>query len=71
VEQTRTWVQWFQANNGAQAITDGTSYVVKSVFNGQLLNSAELAAVHAQSGISVIEWAAAVALFADENWTEV
>jgi len=70
VAQERSWIDWFRANSTVQVITDGTSYVAKAVFNGNLLNSEELAAAHAQSGINVIEWADAVALYQNESWTE-
>jgi len=69
VEQTRTWVDWFGINSSIQVITDGTAYVAKAAFNGELLNSEELTAIHAQTGITVIEWDAAVVLFQDEDWT--
>ena len=70
VEQTRTWVDWFRVNSSVQVITDGTSYVAKAMFNGQLLNSDELTLANAQLGVSILEWAEAVALYQDETWTE-
>jgi len=70
VTQERTWIDWFRVNSGIKVITDGTSYASKAAYAGILLNSEELAAANAQSGVNVIEWAEAVALFQDENWTE-
>lgn len=69
VEQTRTWEQWFKSNASVRVITNGTAYIVKAVYNHQLLNSEELAAIHQQTGVRVIEWTDAVALYQDENWT--
>jgi hypothetical protein len=70
VTQERTWLDWYRASTGTQVITNGTQFVSKAMFNGQILNSEELTAIHAQTGITVIEWADAVALFQDEDWTE-
>lgn len=70
VEQERTWIDWLKVNHGVRVITDGTAYVTKAVFNGQLLNSDELVPAHAQAGINVLEWDEVVALYQDENWTE-
>lgn len=69
VEQQRTWVDWFRANSSTQVITNGTLYVAKAAFNGRLLNSVELAAIHGQAGIKAIEWADAQARYADEAYT--
>jgi len=70
VEQQRSWIDWFRANSTVQIITNGTEYAAKAVFNGSLLTSEELTAIHAQTGVEVLEWAAAVALYADELWTD-
>jgi len=69
-EQPRNWVQWFQSGN-MDAITDGTSYVIKAVYLGKLLNSNELTAIHTQPGVTVIEFADAVELFQSEDWEAV
>jgi len=68
VLQNRTWVEWFRVNTNTQVITDGTQFVSKSVFNGELLNSTELIPIYQQSGIEVIEWEEAVGYYQDENW---
>ena len=70
VEQGRTWIEWFRANSTVQVITDGTSYVAKAVFNGELLDSDELYLANGQSGVSVLEWEAVKALYQNESWTE-
>jgi len=70
VEQPRTWIEWFKVNTSSRIITNGTVYVAKASFNGKLLNSDELAAVHAQSGVRVIEWDDAVSRFQDESYSE-
>jgi hypothetical protein len=69
VEQTRNWLEWFAVNTSTQVITNGTLYVAKAAFNGGLLNSEELTAIHAQTGVQVLEWADAIARFQDENYT--
>lgn len=56
--QNRTWIEWLRANTTVQIIrhTSGSPYVTRAAFNGQSLNSDEFKVIHAQSGISVIEW---------------
>jgi len=69
VEQSRNWIDWLKVNSSTQIITDGVSYAIKAMFNGQLFDSAELTLAHTQAGITVIEWADATELFANEDWT--
>jgi hypothetical protein len=58
VVQEHTWLSFLKANN-ADVIrhTSGAPYVVKANIGTQIMNSDELTAANAQSGINVIEFA--------------
>ena len=70
--QTRTWAQWVKAQTGVRAIkkVDEALFVIKAVVGGQMMNSDQLAAAHAQLGVNVIEWSVVKFRAASEDWEE-
>lgn len=59
----RTWAQWVQAGGLEYKLNDaGDTAIFKAAFTGQLLNSAELAIIHALAYANVIDWSTLITL---------
>jgi hypothetical protein len=72
VTVNRTWAQWVRAQPGLRSIkkVDENLYLIKAIVNREMMNSTQLAAAHAQSGVNVIEWSVVKFRAASEEWEE-
>lgn len=53
----RTWTQWAKAGNIDYTLKqDNTDAIMKAVWNGKLLDSDDLKAIHNSTGVTVLGW---------------
>ena len=69
---TRTWAEWVrvQGNKMAYKKVDENLYIIKATAGGEMMNSIQLAAAHAQAGVNVIEWSVVQFRIRSEEWEE-
>lgn len=68
----RTWLEWLRAGRVTFYMkSDNSDAIFKGVWNGEILNSAELAIIHTRAYAEVLEWATFVELYNSPDYATI